>query len=268
MDLYAAITIRIRHWAMALYGRSLAVPSFLERRILEVVAVWIALAGLGALVRMAIPASPVHNVIDAWPMILAYTAIIIAPIAGLWLAMSAYSGQRARQPLDFHLSFLGKWRQMTALEAEGHPMFGPVGFLASLLVGLVLNVVVRTGEFFVAVPAMSVHAPDWALTLFFVMSADVIIMNFFYMAAFVMALRSVPLFPRMLLFVWLTDILMQLVIANQIAKVSSLPVEVVEPLVTLLEGNLTKVSISFAIWVPYLLLSERANVTYRSRLPA
>ena len=46
----------------------------------------------------------------------------------------------------------------------------------------------------------------------------------------------------------------------------AIPPEVVEPLVQLLNGNITKVLISAAIWLPYLLLSDRINVTYRHRI--
>jgi hypothetical protein len=35
-----------------------------------------------------------------------------------------------------------------------------------------------------------------------------------------------------------------------------------------LEGNVKKVLISVALWLPYLLLSKRVNVTYRHRIPA
>lgn len=264
----AALSPVVDRWSRSLHERSLMIPPFLHRHMVLIAAAWIALAGGAALLRMAVPAAPAHHAWDALPMLVVYSAIIVAPLSGFMLARAAFADDRAQAPLDFHLSFVGKWRRLSPDEARSHPMFGPVGFLASLLVGLMLNVVVRTGEFFVAVPAMSAHAPDWALTLFFVMAADVVVMNFFYMAAFVMALRSVPLFPRMLLFVWLIDILMQFVIAGQIARLDTLPLTVVEPLVTLLEGNVTKVLISIAIWVPYLLLSKRANLTYRWRLPA
>ena len=37
---------------------------------------------------------------------------------------------------------------------------------------------------------------------------------------------------------------------------------------SLLSGNVTKVLISAAIWLPYLILSERVNLTYRLRLPS
>ena len=35
--------------------------------------------------------------------------------------------------------------------------------------------------------------------------------------------------------------------------------------VTLLNGNVHKVLISMLVWLPYLLLSERINITYRQR---
>ena len=140
--------------------------------------------------------------------------------------------------------------------------------MASLLVGMLLNVVIRTVEFFTAVPAMSWHAPAWGQALFAWMALDVVVTGFFYMVAFVMALRTVPLFPRMLLYAWMVDVLMQLVIARQLAAVGGVPANVVEPLLDLLNGNITKVLISAAIWLPYLLLSERVNVTYRHRTNA
>ena len=184
------------------------------------------------------------------------------------LARSAFGGKKKREPLDFHLSFFGKWRRINHEDAAKNPLFGPVGFLASLLIGLMLNVFVRSAEFFVAVPAMSAHAPDWGLQLFAIMTIDLVIMNFFYMVAFVMALRSVPLFPRMLLYVWSLDVFMQLVIASYMSQIHSLPNEVVAPLVSLLQGNITKVLISVAVWLPYLIMSQRVNLTYRSRVPA
>ncbi|AOL93185.1 hypothetical protein [Porphyrobacter sp. LM 6] len=255
-------------WSRSLHQRSLGVPGFLRQRMTWFAAAWIAGAGFFASMRIAAPAASAHHPLDNWPMLLAYSAIIAAPLSGYLLARSAYPGGQARQPLAFHLAFVGQWQRIDPHWAQAHPLFGPFGFLASLLVGLLLNVVVRTGEFFLAIPGMTAHAPDWALAMFGLMAMDVIVMNFFYMVAFVMALRNVPLLPRMLLFVWLIDIGMQLAIATQLGQLGSLPGAVGHPLATLLEGNLQKVAISIAIWLPYLTLSERVNVTYRSRLPA
>lgn len=92
--------------------------------------------------------------------------------------------------------------------------------------------------------------------------------GFFYMVVFVMALRTMPLFPRMLLFAWAVDVTMQLLIAQRLAQIGGVPADLAEPLLVLLDGNIKKVLISAAIWLPYLILSERVNVTYRHRTGA
>lgn len=249
-----------------LLSRSHAVPGFFNRNAVWLAAAWIALVGFASLIRLAFPAAPIEAFSDALPIIVAYIAVILSPIAGFLIARSAFSGKTAHRPLDFHLSFYGKWRPVGRKKARSMPSFGPYGFVASLLIGMVLNIVVRTGEYFVAIPALSSQAPDWGLVLFAVMTGDLIIMNFLYIVAFVMALRSIPLFPRMLLFVWLVDVMMQLVIARQMSAVGSLPEEVALPLAELLQGNVVKVLISVAVWLPYLILSRRINLTYRSRI--
>jgi hypothetical protein len=76
------------------------------------------------------------------------------------------------------------------------------------------------------------------------------------------------LFPRLLAAIWLADITMQLVTAQLMAQAGNVPPQVAEALHSLLSGNIQKVLISVAIWLPYLLLSRRVNVTYRSRVPA
>jgi hypothetical protein len=61
---------------------------------------------------------------------------------------------------------------------------------------------------------------------------------------------------------------MQLLTAQLVAGAGDLPPAVASALHNLLEGNVKKVLISIALWLPYLLLSTRVNVTYRSRVPA
>ena len=112
------------------------------------------------------------------------------------------------------------------------------------------------------------HAPLWGNRLFEVMAADVIVMGFFYTVCFVLALRSVPLFPRMLVFAWLVDIAIQLGVARIVMATPGVPTDVAQPLHGLLEGNITKVLISALVWLPYLILSDRVNITYRSRMHA
>ncbi|MFM5895546.1 MAG: DUF2569 domain-containing protein [Novosphingobium sp.] len=198
-------------------------------------------------------------------LLLPYLLIAGAPIAGFRIATASFPRGMLTAPLELRLSRYGTWRALDPISARDNPAFGPIGFMASLLVGILLNVPTRTLEYLVAVPAVSTSAPQWAQTYFAVMSADVIVMNFFYMVCFVLALRTNPLFPRMLLFAWVFDLMMQLLIAHRLSLATDLPGDIVQPLITLLNGNIVKVLISGVVWLPYLILSERVNVTYRSR---
>jgi hypothetical protein len=262
------LSASLRSYGHSLLQKSRVVTRFFHRRMTLVCGLWLAATFTLALLRLAFPASPVHNLVDAAPTLLGYSLVMAAPIVGFLVATHAFKGQAATLQPSFRFALVGRWRRLSATEARARTMFGPVGFMASLLVGMLLNVGIRTVEFFTAVPAMSYHAPAWAQAMFAWMAFDVVVTGFFYMVAFAMALRTIPLFPRMLLFAWLIDVSMQLLIARQLAAVGGMPGMVVEPLLTLLEGNITKVAISAVIWLPYLLLSERVNVTYRHRTDA
>ena len=137
--------------------------------------------------------------------------------------------------------------------------------MATLTIGMLLNIAFRTVEFAIAIPALSSEAPEWGVVLFWVTTADTVAMSFMYSVCFVMALRSVPLFPKMLLYVWILDILMQLTIASTASSMAP-PAEVAVALQDLLGSNIKKVLIAMTIWLPYLILSERVNVTYRHRI--
>jgi hypothetical protein len=54
--------------------------------------------------------------------------------------------------------------------------------------------------------------------------------------------------------------------AAAVSSTAGLPTTVGHSMGALLGGNVTKVLISVAIWLPYLLLSDRINLTYRLRL--
>lgn len=247
--------------------RSRTLTAFLHLRMRWVALAWIittsALAGL----KLSAPALPFATFADAAEVALVYALAIAAPAAGYWLAIAVFPSLGSQPQPSFRLAVIGKWKAIKLRDVIAHPCFGPTGFMASLLAGLLINVVIRTGEFLLAIPAMSSSAPVWGHTLFLSMAFDVIVMNFFYMVCFVMALRSIPLFPRMLLFVWMLDVLLQLTIAN-FAVDAGVPIGVASHLASLLEGNIDKVLISAAIWLPYLILSDRVNLTYRHRLAA
>ena len=140
--------------------------------------------------------------------------------------------------------------------------------MVSLLVGMMLNVPIRALEYVAAMPPLPEAAPQWFAVLHLAMTFDVVLFSSLYMLAFVAALRRVPLFPRLLLAIWVGDLLMQAVTAQVVAAAGPLPQGVSAPLHALLDGNVKKVLISMAIWLPYLLLSKRVNVTYRNRVPA
>ena len=140
--------------------------------------------------------------------------------------------------------------------------------MVSLLVGMMLNVPLRAAEYLAAMPPLPEAAPRWLSALHFAMTFDVVLFSSLYMIAFVAALRRAPLFPRLLAAIWVADLSMQLSTAKLVTAVGGLPPSVASPLQDLLEGNVKKVLISVALWLPYLLLSTRVNVTYRNRIPA
>lgn len=263
-----SIRTGVSAYARGLERRSAAIPRTLSQWIVVIATGWAILFLLASTLKLLFPASPVHNVGDLVPMAVPYFLVAVAPLAGYLIAAGSFpSGAPTEQP-QIRLSFYGKWQRLSTADARANPVFGPAGFMASLLIGLLLNVVVRSLEFLAAVPALNHHAPAWGQAMFHLMAADVIVMSFFYMVCFVMALRAVPLFPRMLLFAWMLDIAAQLIIAQQIGAMADLPAQVALPLRNLLEGNITKVLISAVVWLPYLILSERVNVTYRQRASA
>ncbi len=192
--------------------------------------------------------------------------LIAAPLASLWLGLRWFAqGERLPQP-SFRLFPIGRWRTLSHGEARLHPLFGTSGIMVSLLVGMLLNVPVRAAEYLVIMPAIPRDVPGWLSSLHLAMTLDVVVLSSLYVVAFTMALRRAPSFPRFLLLVWLVDVMAQLLIARAVG--GDLPSGVANALHGLLDGNIKKVAISMALWLPYLILSTRVNVTFRRRQPA
>ena len=255
-------------YAHRIEQRSHAVPRALNRQINTIAAAWAAVFLLASLPKVLFSITPVYSLGDFLTLALPYLVIAAAPIAGYRIAAGSFPrGVLTAQP-EIRLSIIGKWRSLNVLDAKANPLFGPAGFMASLLIGLLLNVVFRSFEFLVAVPALNGQAPLWGQSLFQLMAADVAVTSFFYMVCFVMALRTIPYFPRMLLFAWALDVCSQLAIAKQIGMIADLPASVAGPREHLLEGNIQKVLISAFVWLPYLILSDRVNITFRRRIRA
>jgi hypothetical protein len=251
-----------------LAARSAALVGRLEVGLPRLAALWIVAASFGCGLRMAFAATPVVRPVDELANILFYLLVVAAPIATGLLALSFFPANAFISQPRTRLARFGRWRRIDAVAARRMPLFGASGFMASLLIGILINIPLRTMEFLTAVPALSGNAPAWFHALHAMMTIDVLLLSSLYAFAFVMALRHVPSFPRFLAAVWAIDILMQIVIARVMANMPDLPVAVAHSLGDMLEGNLKKVLISVTIWLPYLLLSRRVNLTYRARVPA
>lgn len=251
-----------------MYRRSRTLIAFLDMRMETLIGAWIGITVALGLIKVAISQGGFDSPTEALVTLLPYLLIAFAPVAGYRVAAGSFPhGLLSAQPV-VRLCRYGAWRQIDPISARQNAAFGPTGFMASLTAGILLNVPFRSFEFILAVPAIPLAAPVWAHSLIIAMTIDVVAMNFFYMVCFVMALRSIPLFPRMLLFAWVMDIVLQLAIAHHVASVPGLPVTVADALRVLLEGNLQKVMISGCVWLPYLILSDRVNVTFRQRVRA
>jgi hypothetical protein len=246
-----------------LQARSVAILRTLDTRLDRIVIGWLIVAGLASAVRLF----PFSIAPIGVGQVLPYVLLVLAPAASVVLSLRWFAeGDRLAQP-QFRLARLGRWTKVSAGEAKQHSLYGANGVMLSLLVGTLLNVPVRAAEYLAAMPPVPNLAPRWLASLHFAMTLDVVLFTSLYAIAFVAALRRVPLFPRFLLAIWVGDLSMQLFTA-QIVTSTYVPENVAVALQHLLTGNVKKVLISMALWLPYLLLSARVNITYRHRLPA
>ena len=246
-----------------LSARAAGVLSSLEGRLDRVMMGWLMIAGLASAARIA--TSPIRAPLDI-ASIAPYFLLILAPFASMVLALRWFAKDATPAQPKTRLAILGKWRNVSAAEARSHPLFGTSGIMVSLLIGMLLNVPVRAAEYLAAMPALSGRVPEWLSVLHAWMTFDVVVFTSLYAVAFVAALRRVPLFPRLLVAIWVGDIAMQLFTAQAVAATHGLPPKVADAVHVLLEGNVKKTLISVALWLPYLLLSRRVNVTYRHRV--
>jgi hypothetical protein len=249
-----------------LHAKSAALLLSLENRLDRIMLAWLALAGLASALRIA--ASPIPAGMPDFATFAPYLLLVFAPAVSLLLALRWFNnGERMPQPVT-RLARLGSWQSLGRDQARRHALYGTTGIMVSLLIGMLLNVPLRAAEYLAAMPALSGQVPAWLATLHTLMTADVVLLSSLYVIAFVAALRRVPLFPRLLVAIWMIDLAMQLVTAQLVAGTPGLPANVAAALHGLLEGNAKKVLISASLWLPYLLLSTRVNVTFRHRVPA
>lgn len=249
-----------------LSAKSAALLLSIEGGLPRIMIGWLVVAALASALRVA--TSPLHGAVPPLATVLPYLLLVLAPIGSMLLALRWFAeGDRLGQPAT-RLARVGRWTNVSRESAMRHSLYGTSGIMVSLLVGMLLNVPVRAAEYLASMPALAGPIPHWLGTLHMLMTLDVVLLSSLYAIAFVAALRRVPLFPRLLAAIWMVDLAMQMIIANLVAGAEGLPASVAAPLQMLLDGNVKKVLISVALWLPYLLLSARVNVTYRHRVAA
>lgn len=238
-----SINLLANRWSARLLEESRRVAAFLQSRKVWLLSGWTFLCLLGGLVRAAKFFQDYPDLAGSAriPGLLAPSLLIAAaPWLGWFLAARAYPRRPDLKQHQFE------------------------GFLVSLAMGMLLSMVMRLATYHLAIPAMPPGAPVWAIAAFRIMTIDVALLCFMYMACFTMALRGAALFPLMLVAIWGYDLLMQLAIARYIASAGDVPAMVAGPFAELLGGNMRKVLISMVIWLPYLMLSARVNAVFRA----
>jgi hypothetical protein len=256
----------LNQYADKMRARSASVLVSLDTRLDRILMLWLVFAGIVAAARIEFSAqlaggAPISTFAS-------YALVVLAPFISTILALRWFKNGHLQQQPFTRLARVGSWRTISRSEARRHPLYGTTGIMVSLLVGMMANVPVRTAEYLAAMPPIPAVAPSWLSALHLALTFDVVAFGSLYMIAFVAALRRVPLFPRLLVAIWLSDLVMQIVTAKLVVAAGALPPTVAMALQTMLTGNVKKVLISMALWLPYLLLSERVNVTFRRRVPA
>ena len=256
----------IHAFKQRLHAKSAALLLTMEARLERIMLAWLALAAAASALRIAL--SPSASGFPDFATFAPYVLLIFAPVASMALALRWFANaERMAQP-QTRLACLGSWRRIAPSDASRHALYGTTGIMVSLLIGMLLNVPVRAAEYFAGMPALTGPVPAWLVTLHTLMTLDVVMISSLYAIAFVAALKRVPLFPRLLVAIWLADLAMQMLTAQMVAGSPGLPPAVAEALHSVLDGNVKKVLISIGLWLPYLLLSTRVNVTFRHRIPA
>lgn len=263
----SAIAPIARRAVAAFERRTRALAGAIEGRMEAAITAWAVLAMLVAAVKVAAAPNRGASLLVDLAMSLPFLALAASPILGYRVATALFPRDRRLPQPTVRLCRYGKWRAAAGAEVRRARAAGPGGFLVSLIVGLMLNVPVRSLEFLAVVPAINPADPRWAQVLQIAMTTDVVVMNFAYMACFVMAIRGVPQLPRLLLACWALDVAMQLAIAGALAR-TDLPPGLASLLAGYLDGNIKKVMISVFVWLPYLILSDQVNLLFRHRVRA
>ncbi|WP_265587346.1 DUF2569 domain-containing protein [Sphingomicrobium arenosum] len=265
MTAYAQQQFRqiVQRHGQRLSARAAAIHRGLEANLSKVALFWVLLAMSACSLRVV--ASPDMGQVRGLETAMPYVFVVLGPVLTLAFGLYGFRGGEEMARSANPIAKIGRWEPVTRARARAHRLYGTGGIMVSLLVGMLLNVPIRVTEYLVSIPAIPSVTPTWLSTLHFMMTLDVVLLTSLYTLAFCAALRKVPFFPLLLGAIWMLDLTMQLIVAQTVTA-AGLPHGIAEPLHTLLDGNVKKVLISMALWAPYLLLSERVNVTYRQRI--
>src|SRR5438309_589524 len=162
-----------------LTARSAALLLTIDQRLHRIMQVWLLLAGLAAAARMA---SASHNIpVAVGSTYGSYLLVVVAPVVSTLLALRWFAdGDKQPQP-NTRLAIVGRWRSISATDASRHALFGAGGIMASLLVGMMLNVPVGAAEYFASMPPLPVKAPGWLSALHFALTLNVVLFGSLYM---------------------------------------------------------------------------------------
>ena len=246
-------------------SRSAALLPTIDNRLGDILKFWLWTAGIASIARIVL--APHSASTASFSTFGSYMLLIVAPFASTLLALRWFSAD-LRPQLTTRLARVGRWRGVSRSEAQRHPLYGTDEIMVSLLVGIHAEHP-RFGRPNISRRRQPMPARRAAVAFGSALRDDGGMSwssSSLYMIAFVAALRRASLFPRLLLAIWIGDLAMQLVTAQMVSS-THVPATVAAALQTVLEGNVKKVLISMALWLPYLLLSTRVNVTYRQRVP-
>jgi hypothetical protein len=248
-------------------SRTRRIASGLGVRMEGIIGAWAGLLLLATALKIAFAPTTPQSLAEGLAMGLPFLLLGAAPVIG-YRAASAWAARNpAPQQPSIRLARFGAWRSASDIDRRRGSIAGPTGFLVSLMVGLLVNVPVRSLKFLAIVPAVTTADPYWSKVLVLTFTLHAAATNFLYMVCFVMALRTMPLFPRVLLFAWLADLASQGLMASTIGS-TGLPAELAGPLVDSLKENLAAVLIAMVLWIPYLIVSDQVNLLFRNRVRA
>ena len=225
----------IGHINERMNAKSAALLLTIDRRLDVILKYWLLVASFAAELRIitSLRSMPVASL----STVSSYVLVVLAPFASTLVALRWFSnGHLYSQPMT-RLARVGRWRSLTFAEARVHPLYGTSGIMVSLLVGMMLNVPSARRNIWRPCRRCPRRRRIGCRCCTSSMTFDVVVFTSLYMIAFVAALRRVPLFPRLLLAIWLGDLPCSWSTAQMVACDRPVPQTSLTALQAVLTGN-------------------------------